>query len=213
MSAVLPFLEELFTDALLPGALTLAIGIPITGLLFKLISGALKKSPLDPAAHGLIKALLKIILYVLLGLILAEKLGFDTTGIVALASVLTLAISLSLQNALANVMGGITLLSTKPFKIGDFVELAEQSGTVRSIGLTYTRLHTPDNKVISLPNSSVVSAQIINHTGAGSRRIDIAVFAPSDAPLSIVLEGLQEFVTVEKSIIVIILEELKQKIR
>ena len=194
---VLSFFGGLVTNALLPSVIILVVGIFVIRLLLKLVDVALNKSKLDKAAHNLIKALLKVLLYMLLGLIIAEKLGFDTTGIVALASVLTLAISLSVQNALTNVIGGFTLLSTKPFKTGDFVEVAGQSGSVQSIGLTYTKLTTADNKIVSIPNSAVVSAEIVNYTVSGSRRVDIAISASYDAPLDTVLEALKEAAQVD----------------
>ena len=133
-----------------------------------------------------------MVLYILLALMVADKIGLDVTGVVALASVLTLAISLSVQNALTNLIGGFTLLYTKPFTAGDFVEIAGQSGTVESIGLTYTKLATGDNKQVSIPNSSVVSAEIINYTAAGTRRVDITVSASYETPVDLVLESLRE---------------------
>jgi len=192
LAKVAAFLGGIVTNALLPSVIILVVGILAIRLVMKLVTVALDKSRLDPAAHNLIKALLRVLLYMLLGLIIAEKLGFDTTGIVALASVLTLAVSLSVQNALTNVIGGFTLLSTKPFKTGDFVEVAGQSGSVMTIGLTYTKLSTADNKIVSIPNSAVVSSEIVNYTVSGSRRVDISVTASYDAPMDAVLEALKE---------------------
>ena len=191
------FLGTLLTDNLLPAIIILVIGILIIRLVMKLITGALKRTHLEGSAQTLIKALLRVVLYVLLGLTIAEKLGIDTTGIVALTSVLTLAVSLSVQNALTNIIGGFTLLSTKPFSIGDFVEIAGQSGSIQSIGLTYTKLCTVDNKIISIPNSAVVSAQIVNFTVSGSRRVDITVSASYDAPVNTVMEALLEAAQVD----------------
>ena len=134
---------------------------------------------------------------ILLGLIVASCLGIDVTGIVALASVLTLAISLSLQDLLTNVFGGFTLLYTHPFASGDFVEIAGQSGSVKEIGLTYTKLNTADNKLISIPNSAVVSSEIVNYTANGTRRAEIIVSASYDSPVDQVLEALLEAANLE----------------
>ena len=180
----------------LPGIIILVVGILVIRIVLKIVKAALDNSHLEKAAHKLILSVIKIALYLLLGLIVASKLGIDVTGVVALASVLTLAISLSVQNALTNVIGGFTLLSTKPFASGDFVEIAGQSGTVREIGLTYTKLTTTDNKTVSIPNSAVVAAQIINYTVAGTRRADIVISASYDAPVDLVLEALVEAGTV-----------------
>jgi small conductance mechanosensitive channel len=166
------------------------IGVLLIRLVMNLLIKTLEKSKLEKAAYSLVKTLVRTVLYVLLALVVASSLGIDVTGIVALASVATLAVSLALQNMLANVIGGFTLLYTHPFKSGDYVEIAGQSGTVTEIGMTYTKLNTPDNKMISIPNSAVVAAQIVNYTTTGTRRVDIAVTASYDAPAEKVIETL-----------------------
>ena len=95
---------------LLPAVILLVAGILIVRLVMGVIQKFLDKSKLEKAAHSLIKSLARVALYLLLGLTVASKLGIDVTGVIALASVLTLAISLSIQNMLANVIGGFTLL-------------------------------------------------------------------------------------------------------
>lgn len=180
----------------LPGIILLVIGILMIRIILRLIRKALEKTAWEKAAHNLILSVVRIALYLLLSLIVAAKLGIDVTGVVALASVLTLAISLSVQNALANVIGGFTLLSTNPFESGHFVEIAGQSGTVKEIGLTYTKLTTTDNKTVSIPNSSVVSAEIVNYTVAGTRRADVVISVSFDTPMELVLEALVEAGTV-----------------
>lgn len=176
---------------ILPAILIVVIGILLIRIVMQIVTKALEKSKLEKAAHSLIKTVLRVVLYGLLALMAASKLGIDVTGVVALASVLTLAVSLSVQNALTNVMGGFTLLYTRPFSSGDFVEIAGQSGTVQEIGLAYTRLSTPDNKSVYIPNSAVTSAEIVNYTVLGTRRVDIAVSASYDAPVQLVLETLR----------------------
>ena len=158
---------------LLPMVILAALGVLAVQVVLKLVKKMLEKSKLEKAAHTLIVTACQVVLYILLALIVASGLGIDVTGIVALASVLTLAVSLSVQNLLTNVFGGFTLLYTKPFASEDFVEIAGQSGTVKEIGLTYTKLATVDNKVVSIPNSAVVATEIINYTAIGTRRLDI----------------------------------------
>lgn len=158
---------------LLPMVILTALGILVIQVVTKLVRKVLAKSKLEKAAHTLIVTAVQIVLYILLALAVASGLGIDVTGVVALASVLTLAVSLSIQNLLANVFGGFTLLYTKPFVSEDYVEIAGQAGTVKEIGLTYTKLATPDNKIVSIPNSAVVAAEIVNYTATGIRRLDI----------------------------------------
>lgn len=177
---------------IVPFMLIMVVGIILIKIIMHIINKALSKSKLEKAAHGLIKSLVRVVLYLLLGLIAASSLGIDVTGVIALASVLTLAVSLSVQNALTNVIGGITLLYTKPFKSGDYVEIATESGTVLEIGMSYTKLLTPDNKVIYIPNSAVVSADIVNYTVSGTRRVDLTFCVSYDAPIQKVIQALYE---------------------
>lgn len=176
----------------LPAVIILVIGILMIRLLLSIVGKALAKSKLEKAAHSLIRSVLRIVLYGLLGLVIASYLGIDVTGVIALASVLTLAVSLSVQNMLTNLIGGFTLLYTKPFVSGDFVEIAGQSGTVREIGLTYTKLSTADNKIVSIPNGAVVAAEIVNYTTSGTRRVEINVSAAYECSVEDVLEALKE---------------------
>lgn len=168
------------------------IGYLLIRVVIRILNKILINSKLEKAAHSLIKTLVKTVLYILLGLILASSLGIDVTGIVALASVATLAVSLALQNMLANVIGGFTLLYTHPFSAGDYVEIAGQSGTVMEVGIAYTRLTTSDNKLVSIPNSAVVAAEIVNYTVTGTRRVELTVTASYDANPDKVVAALLE---------------------
>ena len=168
----------------------LVIGILAIRLIRKILQKTLEKSKLEKAAHVLITSLVQTALYILLGLTVASSLGIDVTGIVALASVLTLALSLALQNMVANIIGGFTILYTHPFHSGDYVEIAAQSGTVQEINMSYTKLTTPDNKVISIPNSAVVAAEIVNYSAEETRRVDVAVSASYDVPTQKVIDAL-----------------------
>ena len=188
-------------NRLFPATVLLLVGLMIVRLILRIVKAMLKKSHLEQAAHSLIRSVVKVVLLILLGLIVASSLGVDVTGIVALASVLTLAVSLSIQDLLTNVFGGFTLLYTHPFKAGDFVEIAGQIGSIKEIGLAYTKLNTADNKLVFIPNSAVVSAEIVNYTANGSRRIEIKATASYDAPMEDVLSALKEAAnldTVEK---------------
>ena len=197
------FLNQLipWLMALLPTAVQLVAGIFLIRLILKLVTSALERSRLEKAAYSLITSLIRVVLYVLLGLIVASSLGIDVTGVVALASVLTLALSLSLQNMLTNVIGGFTLLYTHPFHSGDFVEIAGQSGTVQEITMTYIKLSTADNKQIFIPNSAVVAAQIVNYSAADTRRVEVAASASYDVPTQKVLDALVLAGTVDDALL------------
>ena len=173
---------------LLPMVALAALGILVIQVVTKLLKRLLEKTQMEKAAHTLILTSCRVALYVLLALAVASGLGIDVTGVVALASVLTLAVSLSVQNLLTNVFGGFTLLYTKPFGSDDYVEVAGQAGTVKEIGLCYTKLITPDNKIVSIPNSSVAAAEIVNYSDTGTRRLDINLAVSYGVPADTVLE-------------------------
>ena len=185
-------LGNFLLTVLLPTAFLLAGGIFLIRSTVKLLQKTLSRYAHEPAVSKLIVSCIKVLLYGLLVLILASRVGLDVTGIVALASVLTLAISLAIQSILSNVISGFTLLYTKPFRTGDYVEVSGQAGTVKAIGLTYTELTTPDQKNILIPNSAVTAAQIVNYTVLGTRRVEISVCASYDSPMDAVLEALLE---------------------
>ena len=187
-------------DKLLVAIAILVLGVLLIRLIMTLTRRMLEAAKLEKAAHTLVLSVTRVALWVLLGLSLAASLGIDVTGIVALASVLTLAVSLALQNMLGNVLGGLTLLSTKPFRSGDYVEIAGQSGTVEEINMTYTRLATPDNKQVSIPNSAVVAAQIVNYTASGTRRVEVQVSASYDMEPQEVIDALVLAGTVDKAL-------------
>lgn len=194
---VIDFISTGLPGKIFTTVLTLVVGLSILKFAMRLLRQTLEKSKLEKAAHSLILSLVRTVLYLLLGLSLAKGLGIDITGIVAMASVLTLAVSLAMQNMLTNVIGGFTLLYNHPFRSGDFVEIAGQSGKVTEINMAYTKLATPDNKVISLPNSAVVSAQIINFSATDTRRVDLNASASYDAPVQKVMDALLEAGKVE----------------
>ena len=176
----------------------LVVGVLAIRVVMKLIRMTLEKSRLEKAAHSLITSLAKAAMYILLGLITASTLGIDVTSVVALASVLTLALSLALQNMVSNIIGGFTILYTQPFHSGDYVEIAGQGGTVTEINMTYTMLSTPDRKLISIPNSSVVAAQIVNYSASETRRVEVVASASYDAPVQKVLDALIHAGAVDK---------------
>ena len=180
---------------LVSGLLVLMAGIVVIRIVMTVLRKCLEKSKLEKAAHTLIKSVARVVMYLLLGLIVAQSLGIDVTSIIALASVLTLSVSLALQNALANVFGGFTLLYTAPFHSGDYVDIGTDSGTVVEIGMTYTKLQTPDNKLISIPNSTVVAGDIVNYSVTGTRRVDMTVTAVYTEPCQKVLDALMQAAT------------------
>ena len=154
-------------------------------VMVRLLSAAASKilgraSKLDNTLRSFLLSAIKILLWILTVIIVANALGINTSSLVALVSVVGLALSLSVQNILANLFSGMTLLVTKPFAAGDYVEVAGKAGTIKAVGLFYTQLDTLDNVAISLPNSDVTASAINNYSREPMRRVDMNFSASYD---------------------------------
>ncbi len=103
------------------------------------------------------------------------QFGIQTTSIIAVLGAAGLAIGLALQGTLSNVAAGVMLLILRPFETGDWVEIAGSSGMVKEVGLFTTKIDTFDNIFISIPNSTIWSSTIINHSKYKKRRLDIEI--------------------------------------
>ena len=135
------------------------------------------KSNLDETLQRFLLRLLKVFLIALSVMIAAQTLGINVTSLVAVLGVSSLAISLALQGTLSNLVGGVMLLTARPFVLGDFIECGSYSGTVRAIGLFYTTIMTYDNKEIFMPNSTLSSSTIVNYSAETKRMVELTVSA------------------------------------
>lgn len=188
------------SSALLSAIFSLAVGLLAVGIITRFLQKLLENSKLEKAAHTLILSICKVVMYALVILSVASTLGIDVSSVITLAGVLTLAVSLALQDLLSNIVGGLSILYAHPFHSGDFVEISGQAGTVQEINIAYTILATPDNKLISIPNKAVVGAQITNYSALGTRRVDISASASYEMPAQKVIDALVAAGTVEKAL-------------
>ena len=161
-------------------------------LIMRFSNHALDRLPLDKTLSGFVRAAMRVVLYFVAGIIVAGALGVPVTSLIALLSVIGLAVSLAVQGALSNVAGGLTLLVSKPFAVGDFVELGGVSGTVTGIGLSYTRMTDAENKAIFIPNSEISSSRLINYSAMPVRRMEIKISVSYDAPVERVKQALMD---------------------
>lgn len=162
-------------------------------IIMKAVEKLLSRSKkLDGILQGFIKTAIRIALWALAIVIIAGALGIPTASLVAVLSIAGLALSLSVQNILANLFSGITLLITKPFAAGDLVDVAGNNGVVKTVGLFYTVLDTLDNKVVSIPNGDVTGASITNYSRNPLRRVDLTFNTSYDAPTEAVKAAILE---------------------
>ena len=166
-------LGNLTLEKLITSAITLVICVLVIWLVMRVARRISAHSRLSESLSRFILKVLKIALEFMAILIVADSLGFNVTALLAVFSLLGLALSLSVQNCLSNAMSGITILLTRPFEDGDFVEAGDVSGTVKDIGLIYTQLCTLDNKDIYVPNSDLSASKIVNYSREPQRRVDL----------------------------------------
>ena len=169
-------------EKLLTAVVAAAVCLIVIKLLLGLLDRAAARTHMEPQIKRLIRGLVKGLLIFLTIIVAMGCMNIPVTSLVALLSVAGLAFSLALQGFLSNVAGGLQIVASKPYRVGDYIEVGSCAGTVAEIGLFYTKLNTSDNKLIQLPNSSIISSNIINHTAEGKRRVDLTVTVSYDAP-------------------------------
>ncbi len=145
------------------------------------VDRAMERAGMDRGIRTFLRSGLKAILWLVAICILLGYLGVPMTSLVAVLSVLGLALSLAIQGILSNLAGGIMIVSTRPFGAGDYVEVGSISGTVKEVGLAYTVLTTPDNKVIHIPNGEVSAKTIVNYSANNTRRVEAKFTVSYDA--------------------------------
>ena len=185
-------LGALTMDKVVHVLLLILVGVVVIRVVLKLLDRVLARSKSLKSLSRYIHSVAKISMAFILVLMVAEDVGIHTTSLVAMLSVAGLAVSLALQNTLSNVAGGIMLLVTNPFQVGDYVEADGISGTVHAIDLSYTAILTIDGKEIFVPNSQLSGTKIINYTILGRRRVDLNFTASYDAPTATVKQAIGE---------------------
>ena len=177
--SVLPALQLLLVDQglnLLAAILILVIGWFIAGWTENLTRRALDRIPrLDVTLKPLLRKTVRYGILAVTILAVLGRFGIQTTSLIAVLGAAGLALGLALQGTLSDVAAGVMLLILRPFHIGDTIDIAGTVGTVREIGLFRTYMVTPDAIYISMPNSKIFSATIINYSREPTRRINLIV--------------------------------------
>ncbi len=134
------------------------------------------KNPIDPGLLGFLGTVIKIALYILLIYLVAAIVGIPTASFVALIGSAGLTIGLALQGSLSNFAGGVLIVTTKPFHVGDYIIVdGGPEGTVDAIDILYTRMHTGDEKLIVVPNGTLANSTIRTVAPKGERRIELQI--------------------------------------
>lgn len=169
-------------EKLLTAVVAAAVCLIVIKLLLGLLDRTAARTHMEPQIRRTVRGLVKAMLIFVTVIVVMGCLNIPVTSLVALLSVAGLAFSLALQGFLANMAGGLQIVASKPFRLGDYIEAGGCAGTVAEIGLFYTKLNTVDNKLIQLPNSTIISGNIINYSAEDKRRVELKVTASYDAP-------------------------------
>jgi len=170
----------------------LIVGLIIINWIVKLVTRLLEPVKLDKTLKPFIVSLVSISLKVILLIAVMEKLGVETTSLVAILGAASFAIGLAFQGTLANFAGGILILSLRPFHVGDVIEVNGFTGSVEAIHVFNTILVTPQNKVIIMPNGKLSNATIANYSTKPTRRIDLTFGVGYESDLKLVKSLLEE---------------------
>jgi small conductance mechanosensitive channel len=158
-------------------AVVFFIGSKIIKIIRKITKKSLNKAGAEIGVIQFLDGLIKVVLYGVLILMIAGNFGFDATSVVALVGSAGVTIGLAMQGSLSNLAGGVLILLLKPFRVGDYIiESAHGTeGTVKEIGIFYTKLSTADGKIVVLPNGNLSNNSITNASFSPVRRVDLTV--------------------------------------
>lgn len=160
------------------------------------------KKQIDPGLLGFLSTVIKIALYILLIYTVAAIVGVPTASFVALIGSAGLTIGLALQGSLSNFAGGVLIVTTKPFHIGDYIIVdGGPEGTVDAIDILYTRMHTPDEKLIVVPNGTLANSTIRTVAPKGERRIELQIGISYSADIALAKKTVLDVISKHSNVI------------
>lgn len=199
---------------ILLAAIFFLIGVRLIKLLRRIIGKSMERAKAELGVIQFVDSFVKATLYVVLVMGLASSFGLDAASVVAVLGSAGVAIGLAVQGSLSNLAGGVLILALKPFRVGDYIKesYSNQEGTVTEIQIFYTKLLTPDNQTVILPNGNLANNSLVNITMQEVRRMDFTVGISYKADLRKAKEVLQrileedEFVLKDKDMLVFVSE-------
>lgn len=153
------------------------VGAQVIKLIRKILKKSLQRANADVGVVQFLDSFVKFALYIVLIFMIGSSFGLDATSVVAVLGSAGVAIGLALQGSLSNLAGGVLILLLKPFKVGDYIieDTNKNEGTVTEIQIFYTKLTTPDERTVVLPNGTLANSSLTNVTDIGIRRLDMTV--------------------------------------
>ena len=177
---------DLCTEAgskLILALLVWIIGKMVVNKLLKLISRNKVLSGMDETVRKFILSIIRGVLFTVLVVSIIGILGVPMASVVTVLATCGVAVGMALQGALGNLAGGIMLMIFRPFSVGDIVNAAGGEGAVKEISMFYTKLQTPDGTTITIPNGSLMGANVTNYSAMGKRRLDVVFSVGKDTDI------------------------------
>lgn len=180
-----------------------AVGVQLIKIVRRILKKSLNRANADTGVVQFLDSFVKAALYIILVLMIAGSFGMDAASIMAILGSAGVAISLAIQGSLSNFAGGVLILLIKPFKVGDYIieDSKNNEGTVTEIQLFYTKLSTPDDKVIILPNGALANTSLTNVTATEVRRMDLKIGISYDADLRKAKAVLQKVMELDEAVL------------
>ena len=201
-------IEAMANTFIFPYAANIALAIVIfivgrwlANTLTDVVARLLKKSRMDDMLISFVASITKTILLLFVAIAALNKLGIDTTSLIALLGAAGLAVGLALQNSLQNFAAGVMLIVFRPFKAGDFVELAGVAGVVENIGIFSSVLRTGDNRELIIPNGAIYGGIITNYSARSTRRVDMVFGVAYDDDLKAAKELLRSIILADDRVL------------
>lgn len=179
------------------------IGVQVIKLVRGIVRRSLKRGNADIGVSQFLDSFIKAVLYILLLFMIASGFGLDATSVVALLGSAGVAIGLAIQGSLSNFAGGVLILLLKPFRVDDYIKVDNDGheGTVKEIQLFYTKLSTPNNHVVIIPNGTLSNSSILNMSTLTERRMDILVGISYDADIRQAREVIMKVLEEDESVL------------
>ncbi|WP_369297552.1 mechanosensitive ion channel family protein [uncultured Neglectibacter sp.] len=163
-----------FAGNILLAAVIFFAGWLLARLASRLTKKTISRGRLDPLMISFIGSLVKALVLLVAFVSAIAQLGINITSLIAALGAAGLTASFALQGSLSNLVSGIQIIFTKPFKMGDYLAFGNYEGTVKRIEILYTILSTFDNKEVIVPNSQITGGVVVNYTSNGTRRLDLS---------------------------------------
>ncbi|MBC7096592.1 MAG: mechanosensitive ion channel family protein [Methanobacteriales archaeon] len=183
---------NMILEALIVIGAALSLTFIITRWISRLLYKSAERWELDLTLIQVLNDIIKYTLYILAAAIILKWFGIDLTGLILSIGIVGVAVGFAARDTLANFISGLFILADKSFKVGDVIEVSNQKGTVTKMGFRTTRICTPDNKIITIPNSSFSKNPYVNYTASHKRRIDFKVNIPLEVDIKEFEEKIKE---------------------